>query len=123
MNKIEYIKSLGWIFKECWNNREIYILDKYLDCPYVLFEHQGEIGILHNGKFDYYDLREEDIRKFTKALYIREIIIHNPDEYKVGDLFRVRKAIDNILDSFAIRKKKDNKKIFKQQRNNYGSNY
>ena len=109
MKKVEYIKSLGWVFEEYWNNRAIYGLGKDSNCSYALFEHQGEIGIVHNGKFDYYNLNEDDIKTLTEALNTREIILHNPDEYKVRELFDASEALDDVLSGFAIRKlKKDN---------------
>ena len=107
MNKIEFLKSLGWVFEEYWNNRAIYSLGKNSDCPYALFEHQGKIGIVHDGNFDYYNLKEDDIKDLTEALNTREMMVLSPDDYKVRDLFDACKALNNILDSFAIRKLKE----------------
>lgn len=112
INKIEYIKSLGWVFENYWNNRAIYGLGKDSDCPYALFEHQGEVGIVYNGKFNYYNLREDDIKEFTKVLNTREQIIYNPDKYKVSDIFDTCEAIDDILSGFAIRKLKEDNEDF-----------
>lgn len=108
INKVEYIKSLGWVFDEYWNNRTIYSLGKDLDSLYALFEHQGEVGIVHNGEFNYCNLKKDDIKEFTKALNTRNLILHNPDKYKVSDLFDSCKAIDDILNNF-----ENNEKIFK----------
>ena len=117
IDKGRILKSLGWVFEEYWNNRAIYGLGKDSDCPYALFEHQGEVGIVYNGKCNYYNLREDDIKEFTKTLNTREMIMHNPDKYKVSDLFDACKAIDDILTDFAIRKlKEDNEENFQTTR-------
>lgn len=101
------LKSLGWVFEEYWSNRAIYGLGENSDCPYALFEHQGKVGIVYNGNFNYYNLREDDIKEFTKTLNTREMIMHNPDKYKVSDLLDACRAIDDILTGFAIRKLKE----------------
>ena len=111
MDKVEYIKSLGWVFEEYWNNRAIYELGKNSDCPYALFEHQGEVGIVNNGDFKYYNLKEEDLKKLTDALNLRETILHSPDDYTVRELFNAYEDLDSILSEFAIRQLNEDSKV------------
>ena len=108
MKIIDYIESLGWVFSEYWNNRDIYTLGKDSNCPYCLFEHQGKIGIIYNGQFKYYNLEEKDIENFTKALNTRENIFSNPDSHTVRELLNACEAINDALDVFIMRDLKKN---------------
>lgn len=104
MSKIDYIEKLGWVYQDHFNNRVIYELGKDSVCTYFLFEHCGDIGILHDGVFNYWDLNEQNISRFTDVLKERINMMHNPKDYTLYQAQQNSIEILDLLEEFKEKK-------------------
>ena len=103
MDIINYIKELGWVYVDNFSNREVYELGKDSICDYYLFEHSGEIGILYDGKFNYYNLNQDDISMFTKLLKQEINMIDNPKDYTLYESLQNADRIQHLIKKFSKR--------------------
>ena len=96
------MESLGWKHTDYWNNRKMYELTEH--CTYLLFEHNGSIGLYHDGKFHYYSLNSNDIERLTDVFKAREEMMMHPKDYTLYDVQKNSEEIIYLMDDFENRK-------------------